>query len=93
MSLPPYKVYQQQLLSLFHGHVLWPDPTNLYTQVSVGDVGYVSEGCFFRMFNVLLDWNNPSNYTLCKLEPYTHLDLGPFVNICKSRLPQGDYCS
>ena len=44
--------------------------------VSVGDVGYVREGCFFRMFNVPLEWNDPLNYTLCELEPYSRLDLG-----------------
>ncbi len=94
MPLPPYNVYREQLTSLFHGHALWdPDPTNMYAQVSVGDVGYVREGCFFRMFNVLLDWNDPSNYTLCEPEPYTRLDLGPFVNIRESRLPRGDYYS
>lgn len=94
MPLPPYNVYREQLTSLFHGHALWePDPTNLYAQVSVGDVGYVREGCFFRMFNVLLDWNDPSNYTLCEPEPYTRLDLGPFVNVRESRFSRGEYYS
>jgi hypothetical protein len=91
MPLPPYNVYREQLTSLFHGHALWePDPTNLYAQVSVGDVGYVKEGCFFRMFNVLLEWNDPLNYTLCEPEPYSRLDLGQFVNVRESRFNRGD---
>jgi hypothetical protein len=94
MPLPPYNVYREQLTSLFHGHALWePDPTNLYAQVSVGDVGYVREGCFFRMFNVLLNWDDPSNHTLCEPEPYLRLDLGPFVNIRESRFTRGEYYS
>ena len=88
MPLPPYEVYREQLTSLFLGHALW-NPE----QVSVGDVGYVSYGCFFRMFNVLLEWNDPSNYTLCEPEPYTRLDPGPFFDIRESRLSERDYCS
>lgn len=45
------------------------------------------------MFNVLLEWNDPSNYTLCEPEPYTHLDLGPFVNVRESRFTRGEYSS
>ena len=94
MSSPPYDVYREQLSSLYHGHALWdPDPTNLYASVSIGDVGYVREGCFFRIFNVLLDWDDPSNYTLCEPEPYTRLDMGPFINVRETRFPKGDYYS
>jgi hypothetical protein len=94
MPFPPYNVYREQLTSLFHGHALWePDPANIYAQVSVGDVGYVREGCFIRMFNVLLEWNDLSNCQLCEPEPYTRLDLGQFRNIRESRFPQGDYYS
>jgi hypothetical protein len=94
LLLPPYNVYRAQLTSLFHGHALWePDPTSLYAQVSVGDVGYVREGCFFRMFNILLEWNDPSNYSLCEPEPHDPLDLGQFANIRDSRFSKGDYYS
>lgn len=94
MPLPPYNVYREHLTSLFHGHALWdPDPGNLYPQVNVGDVGYVKEGSFFRMFNVLLEWDDPWNYTFCEPEPYTRLDLGHFVNIRESRFNRGDYYS
>ena len=94
MPLPPYNVYREELTSLLHGHALWePDPTNIYQQVSVGDVGYVREGYFYRMFNVLLEWDDPSNYTLCEPEPYTRLDMGPFVNVRDSRFSRGDYHS
>ena len=42
------------------------------------------------MFNVLLEWNDPSNYTLCEPEPYTRLDLGRFTNTRESIFPKGD---
>lgn len=91
---PHYSVYREQLTSLYHGHALWePDPANLYEKVSVGDVGYVREGYFFRMFNVRLSWDDPSNRVLGEPDHYEPVDLGPFVNIRVSRLSRGDYYS
>ncbi|KAF8260476.1 hypothetical protein EI94DRAFT_1748313 [Lactarius quietus] len=91
---PHYSVYREQLTSLYHGHALWdPDPANLYDMVSVGDVGYVREGYFFRMFNVLLKSDHPSNRIIGEPDPYEPVDLGPFVNVRVSRLSRGDYHS
>ncbi|KAI0271317.1 hypothetical protein BC834DRAFT_1030811 [Gloeopeniophorella convolvens] len=95
MPPPPahYNVYREQLASLYHGCALWePDPANIYDCVQVGDVGYLSEGYFFRMFNVLLPADDPSNQTLGN-PSYEPLNLGPFANIRESRLSQGDYYS
>jgi hypothetical protein len=94
MPLPPYYIYRDQLTSLYHGLALWePDPGNLYETVSVGDVGYVTDGYFVRMFNVLLAWDHPSNQTCCTPDFYEPVDLGPFVNIRESKFTGGDYCS
>lgn len=91
---PHYSVYREQLTSLYHGHALWePDPANIYERVSVGDVGYVREGYFFRMFNVLLPSEDPSNRVIGEPDPYEPVDLGPFVNVRVSRLSKGDYHS
>lgn len=91
---PHYSVYREQLTSLYHGHALWePDPANIYERVSVGDVGYVREGYFFRMFNVLLGSEHPSNRIIGEPEHYEPIDLGPFVNVRHSRLSRGDYHS
>jgi hypothetical protein len=59
----PYNIYQEQLTTPHHGLALWrPDPVeDIYDQVSIGDVGYISEGVFFRLFNVTLPWNDESN--------------------------------
>ena len=95
--MPPqahYNVYREQLTSLYHGHALWdPDPANLYEKVSVGDVGYVRDGCFVRMFNVLLQSDDPSNRIIGQPDFYEPVDLGPFVNVRVSRLGRGEYHS
>ena len=60
----PFHIYQEQLSSIYHGLALWkPNPEGLYGRVSIGDVGYVSEGAFIRMFNVTLPWDDESNKT------------------------------
>ena len=61
----PSHIYQEQLSSIYHGLALWkPNPEGLYGRVSIGDVGYVNEGAFIRMFNVTLPWDDVSNKTL-----------------------------
>ena len=51
----PCDIYREQLIPLDHGHALWqPNPVEgFYDQVTIGDVGYLSDGFFHRMFNVL----------------------------------------
>jgi hypothetical protein len=94
MPLSPCDVYREHLRSLGNGHPLWrPDPANLYQQVSIGDVGYVREGSFIRIFNVLLPHDDPSNCLFGEPEPYSRLDLGPFGNIRRSKFSRGDYYS
>jgi hypothetical protein len=73
----PSNVYREQLSSLYHGLALWkPNPEGLYDQVAIGDVGYVSEGAFIRMFNVTLPWDDESNRTLGIPARYDFLDSG-----------------
>jgi len=48
-----------------HGHALWnPDPGGLYDSVGVGDVGFIRDGYFFRLFNALLPRDPPSGSDL-----------------------------
>jgi hypothetical protein len=71
----PSHIYQEQLSSTSHGLALWkPNPEGLYHQVSIGDVGYVDEGAFIRMFNVTLPCDDKSNKTFG--DPF-HYDLLP----------------
>jgi hypothetical protein len=89
----PWNVYREQLSGLYHGYALWePSPVaGLYDKVSVGDVGYTYNGFFYRMFNVTLPWDDPSNNRLGRLEYYQPLDGGPFVAIHKAPFDKGDY--
>ena len=92
---PPSAIYQDQLSALFHGLALWnPNPPkNIYNNVSIGDVGYLDEGAFIRMFNVTLPWDHPSNKSLGHPELYDPLDWGPFTNTSKAHFDRVDHYS
>jgi hypothetical protein len=52
-----YDIFRDELGSRYpaYGHALWePDPGELYNSVEVGDVGFIREGRFHRLFNALL---------------------------------------
>ena len=86
-------IYREQLTSLYRGLALWkPSPVkNIYNQVSIGDVGYISsEGIFIRMFNVTLPWNDRSNRRLAEPQPYDPLTL---ASIVREDFGQADYYS
>ena len=88
-----YDTYRDQLTSLYHGHALWvPDPAGLYDHVRVGDVGFVRQGHFLRMFNAILPYDDPAQgYGVP--EGFVPLNMGPFQNIRTLNLQQGDYYS
>ena len=70
----PFDIYREQLWPPYYGFPLWkPNPVEgVYNQVSIGDVGYISEGAFIRMFNVTLPWDDESNKALgepCRYDP------------------------
>ena len=56
------KIFREELAIRYpaHGHALWePDPGGLYETVQVGDVGFIREGYFYRLFNALLPRDTP----------------------------------
>ena len=68
-----------------YGHALWePDPGNLYPAVEIGDVGYIREGKFHRLFNVLLpaqhqsheDFGVPEYHEQLPLNINRHINIG-----------------
>ena len=94
----PSDVYRNQLAS--QGVALWrPGPPRdvkdnvIYNNVSIGDVGFLHDGAFMRMFNVMLPWDDPSNQTFGILDPYRTLSSGPFVNIVRDDLGPQTYRS
>ena len=55
-SSAPYSVYSSGLADLHEGHALWrPEPHASTGEPQIGDVGYMSEGAFIRLFSL-----NPS---------------------------------
>ena len=77
----PFNVYREQLTSKYHGLALWnPKPVNgLYDHcghVSIGDVGYLDDGDFIRLFNVTIPWDDSSNENFGKPEKYEVLKQG-----------------
>lgn len=93
----PYNVYRERLSSLHHGYALWePEPVKrLYNKVSIGDVGYVSNGFFYRMFNVTRQWDHLSNQKFRASEPdnYEPMKEDDFDDIHELRFIKGDYYS
>lgn len=92
----PSNIYRERLSSANYGLALWdPKPVeNLYSHISIGDVGYQSEnGAFIRFFNVTLPWDDPSNRLLEIPEEYKPLELGRFVNVQSNEMSQREYCS
>lgn len=59
-----YNTYRDQI-AISHpayGYALWEsDPGEQYPPVTVGDVGYIREGTFCRLFNALLPENDQSH--------------------------------
>ena len=71
-----YDTYREELLKAYpgFGHALWePDPGEQNTSIGVGDVGYIREGIFHRLFNALLPADHPSNETFGVPEHYEQL--------------------
>ena len=58
-----YDIFREEL-AISHplcGHALWdPSPTNPNIRVQIGDVGFIRQGRFFRLFNTLLPADDPS---------------------------------
>ncbi|KAH9918069.1 WD40-repeat-containing domain protein [Fomitopsis serialis] len=61
-ELTAWNVYANQLLMLGHGYPLWdPRPINCRPGVQIGDVGYISNGAFIRLFNAMASEDDALN--------------------------------
>jgi hypothetical protein len=73
-----YDTFRQELAIKYpaYGHALWePSPGELFPAVEVGDVGFIREGKFHRLFNSLLPANHPSHQNFGVPEHYEPLQL------------------
>ena len=92
----PFNIYREHLSSKYHGLALWdPKPVeNLFKQpghVSIGDVGYLDNGAFMRMFNVTLPWDDPANRLLGKPGKYELIEPSCSGNVRDSEIREGEY--
>lgn len=55
--------YAEQMSCLHHGYALFePDPEGCGSdKIRIGDVGYVRDGAFFRLFNICASADDPIN--------------------------------
>jgi hypothetical protein len=91
-----YDIFRDQLATRFpgYGHALWePSPVDPSLHTSIGDVGYVSQGKFHRLFNILLPANDSSHLEFGV--PPNHEPFKPkFPNhIVPGILRQDNFCS
>ena len=59
-----YDIYREELAIKHpaYGHALWePSPGGRYTSVEIGDVGFIRQGYFHRLFNILLPEDHQSH--------------------------------
>ena len=95
----PFNIYREQLSSLYHGLALWQAKPleNLFKKpghVSIGDVGYLDNGAFMRMFNVTLPWDDPSNSLLGKPpDKYDRIEPSYSGNVRTYEIREGEHYS
>ncbi len=94
----PFNIYREQLSSQYHGLALWdPNPVeglfNDPGHVSIGDVGYLDNGAFVRIFNVKLPRDDPSNKFIEIPKGYKPLKREHFDNVRRSEVRQEEYHS
>ena len=90
-----YDIFREQLAIKYpsYGHALWePSPKTPDRPVQIGDVGFIRQGKFHRLFNALLPADDPSHergvpeyYKPLVPTLSDHLDTGS--------LSRNDYCS
>ena len=91
-----YDIYRNQLSITYpsFGHALWdPAPEGVFGPVKVGDVGYVREGRFIRLFNALLPADDPPHKDTCLPEYHEPLIPNNPDHIARETLKPNRYCS
>jgi hypothetical protein len=59
-----HDIFREELAAKYpaYGHALWePNPGGHYAAVEIGDVGFIRDGYFHRLFNILLPEDHPSH--------------------------------
>jgi hypothetical protein len=90
-----HDIFREQLAIKYpsYGYALWePSPTNPNRPVQVGDVGFICEGRFHRLFSALLPADDPSQELGV---PEYHKPFVPTIPDHVASVPIGrnNYCS
>ena len=91
-----YDIFRDQLGIKYpaFGHALWePNSGTMFPPVEVGDVGFIREGKFHRLFNALLPEDDPSHQTFGVPEHYEPLRPSIENHINTGMLAPCDICS
>ena len=81
------RVYAEELSSLSLGVPLWfPEPTEA-GEIQIGDVGFLEDGCFHRLFNITVPeehpWNRlgvPDGFRPINIPPHLQHRAAPYLN-------------
>ena len=87
-----YDIYREQLSINYasYGHALWqPSPSNPDNPVGIGDVGFIRNGKFHRLFNTLISAEDQPNVP----EHYEQLVPNFADHISEDTLSSYHYCS
>ena len=90
-----YDIFRDQLGIKYpaFGHALWEPNPGLYSPVEVGDVGFIREGKFHRLFNALLPADHPSHQRFGVPEHYEPLRPSVAIHIDSGMLSPNDFRS
>lgn len=91
-----YDIYRDRLATTHSafGYALWgPSPEAGYGPVRIGDVGFVSNGKFCRLFNALLPADDKSHKEIPLPDNHEPLDLNFPDHISTDPLRPGNHCS
>lgn len=95
-TMAHYDIFRHHLVTKYpaYGHALWePSPGESSPAVEVGDVGFIREGRFYRLFNVLLPADDPSHENFGVPEYHQQLTLPMTTHINSGTLPPNNFCS
>ena len=91
-----YDIFRHHLVIKYpaYGHALWePSKGPSYPAVEVGDVGFIRQGRFHRLFNALLPAEDPSHENYGVPEYHEQLTLRMREHIVPSMLSPNNLCS
>ena len=90
-----YDTFRDQLAIAYpsFGHALWEPNPGEFPPVEIGDVGFIRDGKFHRLFNALLPAQHPSHESRGVPEGYEQLELRFRDHIDRGTLSPNNFCS